>query len=73
MDCTTMKKTPSKTLINYGMFSLAVSPELYSIIKVCTPIYAAGARIEPPTKFLKKDEGLDRISIFRSGLLGKNR
>ena len=37
MDCTTMKKPPSQTLLDYSIPSLAVSPELYSIIIMCTP------------------------------------
>ena len=29
--------------------------------------------VETPTKFSKRGEGLDRISIFRGGLLGKRK
>ena len=60
MDCTTMKKPPSQTLLNYSIPSLAVSPELYSIIK-CSPTFLVmGKRggIEPPTKFPKWVGGL---------------
>ena len=30
-----------------------------------------GGGVQPVTKFSKRGEGLDRISIFRGGLLGK--
>ena len=42
MDCTTMKKPPSQTLFNYSILSLAVSPELYSIIKHAPPLSGNG-------------------------------
>ena len=64
MDCTTMKKPPSQTLLNYSILSLAVSPELYSIIKCAPPppLSDNGGRIEPPTKFSKwGGGGADRI------------
>ena len=44
---------------------------------VCIPISAGNGRgkVEPPTKFSKKGwgggGGVDRISIFRGGLLGE--
>ena len=43
---------------------------------VCTPLSAGNGRgkVEPPTKFSKKRVGggeVDRISIFRGGLMGK--
>ena len=42
---------------------------------VCTPLSAGNGRgkVEPPTKFSKKRVrgGVDRISIFRGGLLGE--
>ena len=48
-----MKKPPSQTLLNYSILSLAVSPELYSIIKCAPPLSGNGGGIEPPTKFSK--------------------
>ena len=57
-----MKKPPSQTLLNYSILSLAVSPELYSIIK-CAPSFlvlgggggggGGAGGIEPSTKFSK--------------------
>ena len=63
MGCTIMKKPPSQTLLGYSILSLAVSPELYGIIIVCTPLSAVG-RVEP-LDFQKG--GLGRISIFKRG------
>ena len=53
MDCTVMKKPSSQTLLDYSILSLAVSPELYGIIIVCTPLSAVG-RVEPLTRFSKR-------------------
>ena len=39
MDCTTMKNSLSRTLLNYSILSIAVSPELYSVIIVSTPTH----------------------------------
>ena len=35
------------------------------------PSTSAGGRVEPPTKFSKKEEGLGSTSTFRGELLGK--
>ena len=41
---------------------------------VCNPLFSAGGGgvgVEPPTIFSKSKGSVDRISIFRGGLLGK--
>ena len=45
MDCTTMKKPPSQTLLNQSILSSAVSPELYSIIKCAPPLSGNGGEL----------------------------
>ena len=40
-------------------------------IIVYTPVFPLGVEVEPLTKFLERGWRLDRISIFRGGLLGK--
>ena len=39
-------------------------------IQALMPFRWGEGRVEPPTKLFSKREGLDRISIFRGGLLG---
>ena len=39
-------------------------------ITVCTTPLSAERGVESPTKFSERGRGLDRISIFRGGLLG---
>ena len=39
MDCTTIKNYPSQTLLDYSILSIAVSPELYSVIILSTPTH----------------------------------
>ena len=58
-----MKKPTSQTLLDDNILSLAVSPELYSIIIVCTPPFLLGGGLNLLLNFQK--EGLDRISVFR--------
>ena len=42
-----MKKHPSQTFLDHSILSLTVSPELYSLIIVCTlPLSAAGVGVE---------------------------
>ena len=50
-------------------------PELSSILHSVYPptLSAGGGGGEPPTKFKKGGGGLDRISIFRRGLLEKRK
>ena len=59
MDCTTMKKPPSQTLLNYSILSLAVSPELYSIIKCAPPFWywEWGERLSHLPNFQNKGGG----------------
>ena len=40
-----MKKPLSQTLLNYNILSLAVSPELYSIIKCAPPLSGNGGEL----------------------------
>ena len=63
MDCTIMKNPPSQTLLDYSIFSLAVSPELYGIIIVCLSPFSAGGGLRLLLNFQKG--GLDRISLSR--------
>ena len=50
-----MKKSPSQTLLDYSILSLAVSSEVYGIIIVCNhpPPLSAGKKVEPLTEFSK--------------------
>ena len=65
MDCTVMRKPSSQTLLDYSILSLAVSPELYGIIIVCTPLPFCwrGGGLSLLLNF--QEGGLDRISVFR--------
>ena len=66
MDATIMKKPPFQTLLDYSILSLAVSPELYGIMTVCTPpppSFLLGEGLSLLLNFTKG--GLDRISAFR--------
>ena len=60
-----MRKPSSQTLLDYSILLLAVSPELYGIIIVCTPLSAGGV-LRLLLNFQKG--GLDRISVFRGGV-----
>ena len=69
-----MKKPPFQTLLDYSILSLAVSPELYSIMIVCTTLPTT-----PPSQFLLGEAlslllnfqkaGLDKISVLDGVLL----
>ena len=61
-----MRKPSSKTLLDYSILLLAVSPELYGIIIVCTPPFLLGVVLRLLLNFQKG--GLDRISVFRGGI-----
>ena len=39
-------------------------------ITVCTTPLSAGRGVEPPNKFSERGRGLEKISVFRGGLLG---
>ena len=64
MDCTLVKKFSSQTLLDYSILSLAVSPEPYGIIIVCSPILL-GAGFCVLLNFQKWR--LDRVPVFREG------
>ena len=51
---------------------LSIYLYLYHSVHPPPPTFCWGAEgVKPPTKFLKRDGGLDKTSTFRGGLLGK--
>ena len=61
------------TICIYHIY-LSIYLSIYIYIIVCTPpppLSAGGEGVKPPTKFLKRDRGLDKTSTFRGGLVGE--
>ena len=57
--------------ISYLSIYLSIYLYLYHCVHPPPPLSAGGEGVKPPTKFLKRDRGLDKTSTFRGGLVGE--